>query len=87
MKMFTETDAEPWAGGRGLWADGDELVVRQLPWQRRNLQQTASGYGAKLASCWMINFMGRLRRIYVACYSNSGTSWFLYKGERIVVRG
>lgn len=41
----------------------------------RGLSYTASGYGAKIPSALMVQFEGRWRRVYVACYGNSGTAY------------
>jgi hypothetical protein len=46
-----------------------------LPWQRRNAFYTASGYGPRTPSPYMIKWEGRWRRVYVACFSNAGTAY------------
>lgn len=68
-----------------IYADRSELVMCQLPWQKRGLQQTASGYGAKLTSSFKIDFEGKLYRLYHTCYGNASSCWFTRKGERIYV--
>ena len=67
------------------WYDGDwRRVYRPLPWQRAGLQQTASGYGARLTSSSVAVFPdGRVRRIYVTQYSNGGSAWVMLGGRRI----
>jgi len=55
-----------------LW-DGYPAVRHPLWWQERGLQQTASGYGRKLATPWMVQVNGRWRRVYCCCFSNIGT--------------
>ena len=93
MKLFTEKDIQPpdngWDGRMetGAISPGwDKTMVQKfLYWQKMGLQQTASGYGSKLTTPWMINFEGRLHRIYAVCWSNSGTCYFVTKGRRIVV--
>ena len=47
--------------------------------------ETRSGYGRKLNSGLKIQFCGKLYRIYVTCFSNSGTAWFTAKGKRYSV--
>ncbi len=49
--------------------------VAPLWWQEKGLQQTASGYGRKLATRHMVKWSGRWRRVYVACFSNAGTAY------------
>jgi len=62
-----------------------DLVENPLWWHKQNLSQTATGYGSKLTTSKMIYFENKLRRIYCTIYSNSGTTWFTYKGEEIIV--
>lgn len=88
MKHFTLSDVKdhsvvPKAGK--LYGEPGDLIYAPLEWQRRGYQQTASGYGAKLTSPHMISFEGRLRRIYLTCYGNSGSAWFTYKRKKIFV--
>jgi len=94
MKLFTEKDLTPvWKNDDGstnnkIYLGGPHhnfLVLKELPWQKRGLQQTASGYGMKLTNPYMIHFEGKLRRIYTTCFSNVGSNWFIYKGKRIYV--
>ena len=62
-----------------------DIVSKPLPWQTAGLQQTASGYGSKLTSRLMVRVHGesRLRRVYVTCWSNSGTAWFVHSGAKV----
>jgi hypothetical protein len=64
----------------------DDLIQEPLPWQKKGLQQTASGYGSKLTSSYKILFEGKRYRIYTTIWSNSGSSWFKYKGKKIYVQ-
>lgn len=52
---------------------GVPIKESPLAWQRKGLQQTASGYGARLATPYMVQWRGRWRRVYSYCYSNAGT--------------
>ena len=49
-----------------------------LPWQERGLGQTASGYGTKLVTPYMVRFNGKWRRIYACHIGNAAT---LYIGK------
>ena len=62
-----------------------ELIERPLDWQRRGLQETRTGYGAKLRTRYILRYNGRLRRIYCTCYSNSGTLFIIVRGERMTL--
>ena len=42
-----------------------------MTWQ--GLHETASGYGARLTTEHMVRVAGRGRRVYLYCFSNSGT--------------
>ena len=85
MKKFTKTDLIPWAGGQGLMVDRSELVIKMLDWQKRGLQETATGYGSKLTTSLMIHFEGKMRRIYCTCYSNAGSCWFRWGGDKVFI--
>ena len=62
-----------------------DLIEELLPWQLTNYTETQSGYGARLTSRHKIMFEGKARRIYITIYSNNGTAWFKYKGQKIIV--
>lgn len=60
-----------------------EVIDRPLWWHKQGRQQTKSGYGAKLTSSRCVQLPdGRVRRIYVTCYSNAGSAWIMLDGER-----
>ena len=46
-----------------------------LPWQARGSSYTASGYGRRIPSPYMVQWQGRWRRVYVCCYGNAGTAY------------
>lgn len=86
MKEFTTQDVVPCSTFDGhIYAGTEELVWDPPEWLARGLQETASGYGRKLNSGRKIHFNGRLYRIYVTIFSNSGTAWFKAKGKRYAV--
>lgn len=64
-----------------------EWYHKPLDWQARGLSQTASGYGRKLTSTRIVVLPdGRERRVYVTCFSNSGTAWINLDGARRIIR-
>ncbi len=63
----------------------EAVTYKPLWWQEKGLQQTASGYGSKLVTRYMVNFMGKIRRVYCICYSNCGSCYVIIKGEHIFV--
>jgi hypothetical protein len=89
MKVFTQNDVQPHGaipGAGSIYADSTEdFAYSPLGWQRAGLSQTATGYGAKLATRYLINFSGKLFRLYNTCYGNASSTWFITKGKKIFV--
>ena len=85
LKHFSESDLVINTYKQIYLPLNNNLVENPLWWHKLNLSQTASGYGKKLTTTKMIYFENKLRRIYCTIYSNSGTNWFFYKGEEIIV--
>ena len=89
MKLFTFADIQPHGsipGAGYIIADVKDLVCSPLYWQRRGLSETASGYGAKLTTRYMIIMNNRLYRVYATCYGNAASTWFTVKGKRVYIR-
>jgi len=86
-KLFTDADVETSPNGQfpRIYADRKELIHDPTPWQKRGLQQTATGYGAKLNTGYRIAFNGKLYRLYSTTYGNAGSTWFIAKGRKIYV--
>jgi hypothetical protein len=59
-----------------------ELEVHELEWQTNGLQQTATGYGDKLATRYKTRYNGRLRRVYASCHSNVARMYIIINGKR-----
>ena len=60
-----------------------------LAWQRRGLQQTATGYGSKLTTEHMVKVEGGRdvwRRVYAVCYSNAASFFVMLDYKRVFVR-
>lgn len=60
--------------------------IKVLWWQAQGLSYTASGYGKRIPSRYMVRFNNRWHRVYVTIYSNIGTAYIVSKGVRIVVQ-
>jgi len=84
MKNFTASDvSNPESAFPTIYSEGtNQLLYSPLPWQKLGLSQTASGYGAKLASYYKINFEGKNYRLYNTCYGNASSTWFAAKGKK-----
>ncbi len=66
----------------------DVLAVRRNPLycHKHGLQQTATGYGRRLATEYQIQLHDkRWRRVYVCQISNAGTAYVLVTGDWRVV--
>lgn len=47
--------------------------------------KNADGYGSKIPTQHMIRYAGRWRRVYVMCYSNSGTAYIVVNGTNRIL--
>ena len=56
-----------------------DCIEKELSWQKAGLQQTASGYGYKLTTRYMVRLNGKWRRVYACQYSNVGTLYLPHK--------
>ena len=58
----------------------EKVDVKEKPlwWQDRGLSYTASGYGSRIPTRYMVQHCGKWRRVYCCTYSNTGT---LYIGN------
>ena len=79
MKRFTANDISYTGLFPHLWVLDADLVDDPLWWQKKGLQETASGYGRKLRTSRKIWFDGKLRRIYCTIFSNNGSTWITAK--------
>lgn len=66
-------------------SDFHAAIFAPLEWQRQGLQKTATGYGKKIPTTYMLDYQGKRRRIYVDQYSNVGHTYIMIKGEKISV--
>ena len=66
-------------GGYCATIDGQSVPVwyNPLAWQKLGLQYSATGYGGRIPTEYMINYNGKWRRVYVHIYSNIGTCYIL----------
>lgn len=61
------------------------VKVNLLPWQVAGKSYTASGYGSRTPTGYMVKVNKRWHRVYCICYSNAGTCYITEKGRRVVV--
>jgi len=64
------------------------VTIKQLWWQKQGLMQTATGYGRKLLTDYMLSIPGAARpyRVYAICFSNCASHYILRKGEMLFLR-
>lgn len=65
----------------------DSVKVQPLWWQLRGLMYTATGYGKKIPTQYMIKLSHSKtwNRVYTRIYSNSGTNYVIHKGTEWIV--
>jgi hypothetical protein len=52
-----------------------DAMVKPLWWQEQGLSFTASGYGKRIPTRYMVRLHGKWRRVYCCIHSNSGTCY------------
>lgn len=52
-----------------------EIKYSPLWWQEKGLSCTASGYGSRIPTPYMVKYNGKWRRVYIRQYSNNGTAY------------
>lgn len=52
-----------------------------LWWQKKNLMYTATGYGSRIPTEYMVKHNNRWKRVYCRIYSNSGVLFIESKGK------
>lgn len=67
--------------------DGVELATihHMTPAQRLGLSYSATGYGSKIPTEYMVLHNNRIKRVYVCIWSNVGTLFIMSKGKQLVV--
>lgn len=63
------------------------LSEKSLPWQKQGLQQTATGYGRKLVSPYILTTPdGKAHRVYAVCFSNCASHYVIIKKQEVYLR-
>ena len=62
-----------------------DLIENPLEWQKAGKLETATGYGNKLHTPYMLDYEGRRRRLYCRCFSNVGVTYIVVRGEEVIV--
>lgn len=68
-----------------LYFSGANVKTSPLPWQLAGLAYTASGYGERIPTLYMVWNGKRWQRVYCCIFSNSGTCYIIRRGIKTVV--
>lgn len=52
-----------------------DVIESPLGFHKRGLSYTATGYGARIPTTYMVKWQGRWRRVYAACYGNAASTY------------
>ena len=63
-----------------------QTFIKPLWWQEKGLSYTASGYGRKIPTQYMVYHEKRLKRVYCCIFSNVGTLFIVSKGKELTIR-
>lgn len=50
-----------------------EVIEKPMDWQLRGKMYTATGYGRRIPTSYMVKHEGRWKRVFCCIFSNSGT--------------
>jgi hypothetical protein len=64
---------------------GSNVMIKELWWQKKGLSYTASGYGKRIPTRYMVEHNGRWYRVYCCIFGATGTLFIESKGEDIIV--
>jgi hypothetical protein len=69
-----------------LPCSGPSVRIHELEGQKRGLSYTASGYGAKIPTRYMVRTIDqKWRRVYCAIFSNIGTTYVVHGNQKTIV--
>jgi hypothetical protein len=86
MQAFIQTHATRPDGSRDSFATiAAEVKQAPLWWQDRGLSFTATGYGSRIPTAYVVRFNGRWRRVYCRIYSNIGTTYIGRGASKFIV--
>ena len=51
------------------------------------VHRSATGYGKKIPTAWMLQVEGVWRRVYAVCYSNAASHYVMIRGGRYFLGG
>lgn len=52
-----------------------DVMEAPLSHHKRGLSYTATGYGNRIPTVYMVKWQGKWRRVYAACYGNAASTY------------
>ena len=52
-----------------------DVIESPLAHHKRGLSYTATGYGNRIPTTYMVKWQGKWRRVYAACYGNAASTY------------
>ncbi len=65
------------------YLDMSTVEARQITEPPRN--RSRSGYGSKIPTQYLLQIAKRWHRVYVICWSNSGTAYIIKGGQNLYI--
>jgi hypothetical protein len=86
MKAYIQTHSTHPDGARDSFATVPaDVKYAPMAWHEKGLSFTATGYGSRIPTAYIVKFNGRWRRVYCRIYSNIGTTYIRCGAERYIV--
>ncbi len=63
-----------------------ETIEKPLWWQSRGLMYTATGYGKKIPTQYMVKHQNRWKRVYCCIFSNIGSVYIVNRGHNLFLQ-
>lgn len=87
MKAYIQTFEQRSDGSRDSYCThAVNVKTKRLPWQNMCLSFTASGYGKRIPTEYMVQFNDKWRRVYCYIFSNIGTLYIGKLSDNLIVR-
>lgn len=86
MKAYIKFSSTRTDGSRDSFATIEvPAKISELQWQKAGLHYTASGYGRRIPTRYMVRFGSRWRRVYAYQIRNAGTLYIGALEDRVTV--
>ena len=86
MKAYIQTHQIRQDGSKDSFCTiGVDVKEKDLDWQKRGLSYTATGYGKRIPTRYMVKFNDKWRRVYCCIFSNSGTLYIGKLSDSLIV--